>query len=68
MTNAEKSKLIAKLMDLNEQLSLEYDKISESIQIPDDEGMKKLDQKVNYNQGARFCINYVINHIMNEEV
>lgn len=66
MTTAEKSNLITKLMDLNEQLSLEYGKLSESIELTD-EGMKKLDEKVHYNQGARFCINYVINYIMKEE-
>lgn len=65
MKNTEKSKLITKLMDLSEQLSLEYAKLSESIELTD-EGLKKLDEKVHYNQGARFCINYVIDFISKE--
>lgn len=65
MTNEEKSKLITKLMDLNEQLARDYDKQSENTELTD-ESLRKLGERVKYNEGARFCIRYVVDYIMNE--
>lgn len=65
MTNAEKSKLITKLMELNEQLSLDYDRQYESTELTE-ESLRKLGEVLKYHEGARFCIGYVIDYIMNE--